>query len=183
MRDDLDALGAQWAVVGGLAVSVRAEPRFTRDVDVVVGVADDAGAEGVVAALHARGYRPYASIEQLATGRLATERLWAPEGSGVRVDLLFASSGLEAEVAAAADRLEVLPGLVVPVACAGHLVVLKLLSRDGDRPRDHADLLALAEHLEPAERARAEAAAALVMSRGTHRGRDVPALLRELLRT
>ena len=34
-----------------------------------------------------------------------------------------------------------------------------------------------------AERARAEAAAALVMSRGTHRGRDVPALLRELLRT
>jgi hypothetical protein len=26
---DLDALGARWAVIGGLAVSARAEPRLT----------------------------------------------------------------------------------------------------------------------------------------------------------
>lgn len=32
----LDALGARYAVVGGLAVSARAEPRLTRDVDLAV---------------------------------------------------------------------------------------------------------------------------------------------------
>lgn len=26
LKDDLDALGAHWALIGGLAVSVRAEP-------------------------------------------------------------------------------------------------------------------------------------------------------------
>ena len=38
---DLDAIGARWAVIGGLAVAFRAEPRFTKDVDVAVAVADD----------------------------------------------------------------------------------------------------------------------------------------------
>ncbi|HEY7363147.1 MAG TPA: hypothetical protein VIE37_03490, partial [Methylomirabilota bacterium] len=35
---DLQALGRGWAVVGALAVSARTEPRFTRDVDLVVAV-------------------------------------------------------------------------------------------------------------------------------------------------
>ncbi len=34
--DDLTAEGVGFAVVGGLAVSVRGEPRFTRDVDFAV---------------------------------------------------------------------------------------------------------------------------------------------------
>ena len=42
---DLDAIGARWAVIGGLAVAFRAEPRFTKDVDVAVAVADDREAE------------------------------------------------------------------------------------------------------------------------------------------
>ena len=44
-RDDLDRLGLKWALIGGLAVAVRAEPRFTRDVDLAVTVADDREAE------------------------------------------------------------------------------------------------------------------------------------------
>jgi hypothetical protein len=32
-------------LVGGLAVSVRTEPRFTRDVDLVVAISDDHAAE------------------------------------------------------------------------------------------------------------------------------------------
>ena len=39
---DLNAIGARWAVIGGLAVAFRAEPRFTKDVDVAVAVADEA---------------------------------------------------------------------------------------------------------------------------------------------
>ena len=42
---DLDEAELRWALIGGLAVSARAEPRFTRDVDVCVVVPDDATAE------------------------------------------------------------------------------------------------------------------------------------------
>lgn len=43
------------------------------------------------------------------------------------MDLLFASSGIEHEIVAAADPLEVLPDLTVPVARTGHLIALKPL--------------------------------------------------------
>lgn len=33
---DLDALKIQWALVGGLAISVRSIPRFTKDLDFAV---------------------------------------------------------------------------------------------------------------------------------------------------
>ena len=107
-----------WALVGGLAVSARAEPRFTRDIDLAVAVRDDATAEALVHGLAGTGYRVLTSIEQEAAGRLATVRLETPgEGAGgVVVDLLFASSGVEAEIVRGADVLEVLPGLRVPAA-------------------------------------------------------------------
>lgn len=53
---DLDAIGARWAVIGGLAVAFRAEPRFTKDIDLAVAVADDEEAEGIVNRLQVRGY-------------------------------------------------------------------------------------------------------------------------------
>jgi hypothetical protein len=43
---DLRELGARWALVGGLAVSARAEPRTTRDIDVAIVVGSDSEAEG-----------------------------------------------------------------------------------------------------------------------------------------
>ena len=45
----LRASGLRWAVVGGLAVGARAEPRTTRDVDLAVAVSGDAEAEAVLA--------------------------------------------------------------------------------------------------------------------------------------
>ncbi len=48
VASDLTALGRQFALVGGLAVSARAEVRFTRDVDLAVAVVDDADAEQLV---------------------------------------------------------------------------------------------------------------------------------------
>jgi hypothetical protein len=36
---DLNAIGVRWALVGGLAVSARAVPRFTKDLDFAVAVA------------------------------------------------------------------------------------------------------------------------------------------------
>ena len=55
------------------------------------------------------------------TARLATVRLLSPvAGEDVAVDLFFANSGVEAEVVAAAESLEVPPGLMIPVARIGH---------------------------------------------------------------
>ena len=141
----LDGRGQAWALVGGLAVSIRVEPRFTRDIDLAVSVADDAAAEAVVADFTARGFTLLVSLDQAALGRLATVRLLPPgePEQGVVVDLLFMSSGIEPETCRAAERLEVAPGLRVPVAQAGHLIAMKILALAPDRPQDGVDLLAL----------------------------------------
>jgi hypothetical protein len=48
------------------------------------------------------------------------------------------------EIAGAAERLEVVPALVVPVARAGHLIAMKVLARDDrQRPQAWDDLRAL----------------------------------------
>jgi len=92
------------ALVGGFAVSVRTEPRFTRDIDLVVAVSDDAEAEAFVAFLIADGHELLASVENEAVGRLAMARFQLRHGSPL--DLLFASSGIECEIAdAAGDRV------------------------------------------------------------------------------
>lgn len=121
---DLATLDRAWALVGGLAVSVRTEPRFTRDADLAVVVRDDADAEILIGQLLALGYRLVFTVEQDAAVRLATVRLAPPATSekGIVLDLLFASSGIEPELVAAAEVLELWPGLQVRVPRVGHLL-------------------------------------------------------------
>lgn len=180
---DLETIQQRFALVGGFAVSARTEPRFTRDVDLVVAVSDDADAEQVLRALGARGYVVVATVEQVATRRLATARLASPLAPGreLIVDLLFASSGVEQEIAARAELLELLEGLVVPVAGLGDLLALKLLSRDDDtRPQDAADIVALRATATPDDLAVARETVDLITARGYARGRDLSAALEVL---
>jgi hypothetical protein len=130
---DLRAVGARWALVGGFAVILRAESRSTRDLDVALAVSGEREAESIVLALRLRGYRdhPNGAMIEREDGRLGTVRLISPplsEDIGSEIDLLIACAGVEAEVVAAATPLEVLPGVVIPVARAGHLVALKVLA-------------------------------------------------------
>ena len=179
----LSSLRKSWALVGGLAVSARTEPRFTRDVDMAVVVKDDEEAESLVNTLLGRGCRLIASLEQEATGRLATVRLVFPgeEESGVVVDLLFASSGIEPEVVAAGETLEVLPGHEWPVARLGHLLALKVLSQNEQRPQDRVDIVALIAQADDEAVDLARAAVRLIEARGYGRGRDVAAELEGVL--
>jgi len=175
---DLGALGHRWALVGGFAISIRAEPRFTRDVDVAVAVADDTAAEALVHSLMDRHYRLVATVEQDAAGRLATARLIPPfaRADEVVVDLLFASSGVEPELVDAADVIDVLPDVTVPVASIGDLIALKILARDDDRrPQDAADLRALRGVASSSDLSRADATLSLIATRGFDRGRDLRA--------
>ena len=167
-----------FAVVGGLAISARAEPRLTRDADLAVAVVSDRQAEAIVERLQRRGYRLVAAVEEQAAGRLATARLSKGPAAGIVVDLLFASSGIESEIVATAEHLEVLPGIVLPVATAGYLIAMKLLARDDRRrPMDADDLGALRSVATEEDWVAAGEAVRLIMRRGYGRGRDLAALL------
>ena len=65
----ISQLGRRFAMVGGLATSLRGEPRTTRDVDLAVAVDDDADAEALVRDLAARGYQVTAILEQERANR------------------------------------------------------------------------------------------------------------------
>lgn len=180
---DLSRSDADFVLIGGLAVSVRTEPRFTRDADFAVACANDGEAEALIRRLRAYGYEAAAIVEQEARGRLATVRLMvADDAQGPVIDLLFASSGIEREVVAAGEPIELLPGLTVKVARVEHLIALKVLSRDDDRrPQDLVDLRALLRVATREQVSRAREALALIETRGYHRGRELAAQLDALL--
>jgi predicted nucleotidyltransferase len=185
VADDLRARRTPFALVGGLAVSARCEPRFTRDVDLAVAVSSDREAEALVRGLMDVGYRVLAQVEQEATGRLATVRLsppGEPGAGGVIVDLMFASSGIEPELTAAAEPLEIFPSFVIPVASVFHLIALKVLARDDrNRPQDHADLRQLLQTSTQEDLERVRSALTQIRERGFHRNRDLLGALDELL--
>ena len=182
---DLAESKAPFALVGGLAVSARTEPRFTRDADIAVIVDSDEEAEDLVYSLKAAGYSIDALVEQEAVDRLAAVRL-SPAGAdlrGIVVDLLFASSGIEREVVQNAERLRALEDIEVPVARLGHLIALKVLSRDDEkRPQDLVDLRALLKAASDADLNQARKACALISERGYARGRDLQRDFDSLLR-
>lgn len=183
IHTDLTEAHVAFALVGGLAVSARTEPRFTRDADLAVAVASDAEAEALIHTLQVRDYGVEAIVEQEAVGRLATVRL-----KGLRqpqapvIDLLFASSGIEREVVQEAEAIELLPQLTIAVARTGHLIALKVLSRDDvNRPQDLADLRALLRVASATELIRARESLALIAARRYDRGRDLLSEMNQLL--
>ncbi|MFY9824287.1 MAG: nucleotidyl transferase AbiEii/AbiGii toxin family protein [Thermoanaerobaculia bacterium] len=179
---DLRTLKLDWALVGGMAVTVRARPRTTEDLDVVIAVASDREAERVAFSFRNLGYRylPQHALEQKDVGRLATVRFYAPgeEEGRVIADLLFASSGIESEVVAAAVPEEILPGLVVPVALTGHLVALKVLA---GRELDARDVRWLWEVADEGEKQLARDSLILITQRRFNRGKDLFSELARLL--
>jgi hypothetical protein len=172
---ELNEARVSFALVGGLAVSIRTEPRFTRDADLAVAVANDAEAESLVRHLTTLDYRVAAIVEQDAVGRLATVRLSrASQKKAPVIDLLFASSGIEPEIVTEAEPLELVSDLALGVARTGHLIALKVLARDDvRRPLDLADLRALLKIGSDVELTRARDALTLIAARGYHRGRNL----------
>lgn len=173
---ELDSRNLQlgWALLGGLAVSARSEPRTTRDVDVAIAVENDKEAEEIVRDLLSLGYHlhPAPQIEQETTKRLATIRLLAQQTNeeDVVVDLLFASSGIEPEIVAAAQVFEITDTLAVPVALTGHLLALKTLA---GRPSDLSDLTHLLANATDEDIELAHEALALITRRKFHRDKDL----------
>lgn len=181
---DLHALGARWALIGALAVAVRAQPRQTTDIDLVVLAPSDRDAERIVRNLLGRSYSVVKQLEQKSGERLAGMRLLAPgetEG-GILVDLLFAFSGIEGEVVEAAEVLEVLPGLASPVATLGHLLALKVFAAE-ERGKDLVDIPLLLDAASERDLLEARKAVDLIARRGMWQGeRDLGQALADHLR-
>lgn len=181
---DLEELGKPWALIGGLAVSARAEPRATRDIDVALAVKDDSEAESTVFWFQSRGYQIHAALEHESAKRMSTVRLLATSGDpqGVIVDLLFASSGIEADLTKNAERLEILPDCTVPVASVGYLLALKVLAQDDrSRPQDSDDIRALLAEATAQDIEEAKAAICSIEQRGFNRNRQLMKTFNEML--
>lgn len=167
----LKANGWPFAVVGGLAASVRGEVRFTRDVDLAVSVRGDEEAEQVVHTFVRSGWDVVATVEQDAQARMATARLRG--STDVVCDLMFATTGIEAEVVAAAEPVTILSRLVVRTATAESLLAMKVLSATDKRARDLADIQAILVNSAPIDSALVEDLLRLIEERGYARGQGL----------
>ena len=177
-------LGVPFAIVGGLAVSARTEPRFTRDADVCVALPTDAEAEALIQRLRERGYEVLSLVEQEAAGQIATVRMAAGKGTseGVILDLLFASSGIEREIVDAADTIDLFEGLAVPIATVPGLLAQKVLARDDiRRPQDRLDIAKMLGLATEAELVETERLLALIEARGFARKRNLMQDFRRLI--
>jgi hypothetical protein len=177
---DLGALGARWALLGGLALAVHAEPRTTRDLDVAVATASDAEAERLVRLLGVRGYRLLEQLENNVSGRLATVRVLAPgeKPGGIVIDLFFDHSGLENDLVQRAATLALVPGLEAPIVLRGDLLALKVLAA---RPRDLEDAGALIAAASGADLDQARSTLRDLGGLGIHRRGDFEAELEQLI--
>lgn len=170
----LRGLDVEFAVVGGIAVSLRTIERFTKDVDFAISVESDREAESVVESLRQAGFRIAMFLERDEDGRLATVRLTSGGEVEVFVDLLFATAGIENEVIGDATQLEVFPGFVVKLASIPALIAMKLLSADWDtRPQDIIDLQYLLRSAEQYEIETAKHLIGLMTERGFNRNKDL----------
>jgi predicted nucleotidyltransferase len=167
-----------FALVGGLAVSTRAEPRFTKDVDLAIVVADDRQFEQLVYQLRAAGFMLRQQLNQVGDGRLATVRLVSAHGW---VDLLAANSGIEREIVDRAELIDVPGAGAIPVARVEELVAMKLLSVKPQRPLDQVDLENLIAINPNLDFDRVRELLRIITDRGYSRDQDLFAKLEALL--
>jgi Nucleotidyl transferase AbiEii toxin, Type IV TA system len=179
---DLRQLNLRWALIGGLAVSLRAEPRTTQDLDVSVAVEGDREADSVVLNLRSLGYGllPDGVFKRQDRDRIALVRLVANTDAtrGVIVDLMFAASGIEQEVVANAELLETPLGIAVPVATTAHLLALKALAGRAKDVTDFASLMRVASERDIQQ---AREALDLISRRGYDGGKDLQSEFERLL--
>lgn len=181
---DLQECGFRFAVVGGLAVGVHSEPRFTRDVDLAVASSGDSAAEELTIAMFRRGYQLIAQLENKPDKRLRAVRLRIPPPEeGPILDLLFAVSGIENEVVADAEAAELFPGQTVPVAKPADLIAMKILALDNKKRRhfDTHDIEALLKGADSVVVDEIHQRLTLMEQRGWSRGRNLHNELDQLI--
>ncbi len=177
LDSDLRSKGIGWALVGGIAVTLRVSPRATEDVDVVLAVGSDWEAQKVIGFLFSRGWH-YVKEHQDHQEQIASTRIRGPGRGEVIVDLLVAVSGIETEVVASAEPILVAGEFEMPVASLPALIALKVLA---GRDKDRQDIEALLDAAGSADIHLARRFLELIERRGFDRDKDLLFELDQLL--
>ena len=137
LTSELDRRGIRFMLIGGQAVLLHGEARFTADVDVTLD-AGPAALSDLRAACDTLHLTPVApASESLETFVRRTFVLPARHAAtGMRVDFIFSTTPYEAEAVARAQRVQI-GGALVPFATAEDLVIHKLFA---GRARDVEDV-------------------------------------------
>ena len=138
--DALDEAGADYAVLGGIAVNLYGLPRLTMDIDIVTRVSR-VGWPRLLDGLERRGFRyarPGGPVrgQRDALDELAQDSMTQLWHGGFRLDLLQASDPLHIEALARKDKVVFL-SRNVPVLRPEHLLVTKWIA---GRPKDLLDV-------------------------------------------
>jgi predicted nucleotidyltransferase len=132
--DFLKNHGVQYALIGGMAASLRGQLRVTADVDMVI-AADVPQALRLTNSLAASPFKPL--FDGVAD---VVERSFIlplrHRSTGVKVDLALGLSGFEQQLIRRASPLDI-AGQQISVAQAEDLIILKCLA---GRPQDDQDL-------------------------------------------
>ena len=180
---DLHHSGIPWCLVGGLGASVYVEPRTTKDIDIVVSLANQEETDGVKDFLLSKGYQNPQLLMHASPTRRMGWRLFIPPSreASIPLDILVAACGIEREIVASAITIEVLPGLTLPVASLGHLIAMKVLSQNKfERLQDRVDLIALLVKATEQDRLVVERSLREISSLGFSGSRDLFVELREI---
>lgn len=126
-----------YALIDGLAVSLRGQPRATADVDMVI-LADVKRSLLLAAGLEGTNFRPL--FEGVA--EVVEKAFILPlrhRSTNVKLDLALGLSGFEQQAIGRAERLD-LAGTGVAVATTEDLLIMKILA---GRPQDDQDVQGL----------------------------------------
>lgn len=133
----LESRGIPFAVIGGLAVSFRGQPRMTVDVDLVIQAEIDAALR-LLETLEATPFGPlFPGVEEVVTSACILPL--RHRTTGVRLDVAIGMSGFEQDAVRRATPVDV-GGTAVPVATVEDLLVMKALA---GRPQDDEDIRGL----------------------------------------
>jgi len=130
----LEQEGVRYVLIGGLAASLRGQPRVTADVDLVIG-ADVARALRLISSLATSKFEPFVPDFEEVVKRsfiLPSRHRY----TGVKVDMALGLSGFEQQLIDRAEKMAI-AGQSVPVATAEDLLLMKVLA---GRPRDDQDV-------------------------------------------
>ena len=135
----LESHGLRGALIGGLAVSLRGQPRMTVDVDLVIEAGVD-DALRLITTLPGTPFEPlFPGVEEVVASAFILPL--RHRSTGIRVDLAIGMSGFEREAIGRATRIAVGAGSV-PVVTVEDLLVMKALA---GRPQDEADIRGLVD--------------------------------------
>lgn len=134
----LTELGTRAALIVGFAVSLRAEPRFTQDIDALLWQGN-LHLEHILQVLRAHGFAPNAKDPVAFASKFLVFPATHP--TGCPIDLTLARIPYERQVIDRAEMVQI-GAAMIPVATGEDLAVMKALA---GRPKDLADLASLGQ--------------------------------------